>query len=52
VKGQAGLRAIQSNVLFGNYHFKKQWGAQDQPLYYQCWLAEGSGIPDLNPHSA
>lgn len=35
----------------GNYRFKKQWGAIDQPLYYQYWLAEDSRVPNLSPHS-
>jgi len=41
----------RSTMGSGNYRFKKQWGAQDQRLYYQYWLAEGTEMPDLNPHS-
>jgi len=35
----------------GNYKFKEQWGAEDQQLYYQFYLAEGTEIPVLSPHN-
>lgn len=36
----------------GNYHFKKQWGAEDQQLYYQYCFLNGDHMPDLDPHSS
>lgn len=33
----------------GTYRFKKQWGAQEQPLYWQYWLRDGATLPRLNP---
>ena len=30
----------------GTYHFKKQWGAIEQPLYWQYYLQEGTQPPD------
>lgn len=41
----------RSSKNSGTYRFKKQWGAQDRQLYYQCWLSEGAKIPDINPQS-
>lgn len=33
----------------GTYHFKKQWGAQPVPLYWQYLLNDGATLPELNP---
>ena len=33
----------------GTFHFKKQWGAQPVPLYWEYWLAEGLSLPDHSP---
>lgn len=33
----------------GTYKFKKQWGAQERPLYWHYWLAPGKAIPNLTP---
>ena len=33
----------------GTYRFKKQWGAQEQPLYWHYWLRDGGEPPRLNP---
>ena len=33
----------------GTYRFKKQWGAESVPLYWQYLVAEGSSMPELNP---
>lgn len=35
----------------GNYRFKKQWGAEDQQLYYQCYSLDGGDMPDLDPRN-
>lgn len=33
----------------GTYRFKKQWGAEAVPLYWQYLLEDGSSLPNLNP---
>jgi len=33
----------------GTYHFKKQWGAEPVPLYWEYWLREGAELPDRSP---
>jgi serine/alanine adding enzyme len=33
----------------GTYEFKRQWGAEPQPLVWEYWLAEGRTLPDLSP---
>lgn len=33
----------------GTYKFKKQWGAQEVPLYWHYWLKDGRELPRLNP---
>lgn len=33
----------------GTFSFKKQWGAQPVPLYWQYLLEEGHQMPELNP---
>ncbi|QWV91852.1 FemAB family PEP-CTERM system-associated protein [Geomonas oryzisoli] len=33
----------------GTYHFKRQWGAEPVPLYWQYLLADGVRPPELNP---
>ncbi len=33
----------------GTYKFKKQWGAQEVPLYWHYWLKDGGELPRLNP---
>jgi serine/alanine adding enzyme len=32
----------------GTYQFKKQWGAEPRPLYWQYWLSNGGRMPDLS----
>lgn len=34
-----------------HYNFKKQWGAQEQQLYYQYVLVNAKKFPDLNPQA-
>ena len=36
----------------GTHRFKKQWGAEEVPLYWQYLMAEGRDLPDLRPESA
>ena len=33
----------------GTWHFKKQWGAEEQALVWEYWTAEGVPVPALNP---
>jgi serine/alanine adding enzyme len=33
----------------GTFHFKKQWGAEAQPLVWEYWTADGERLPDLSP---
>lgn len=33
----------------GTHKFKKQWGAQEVPLYWHYWLQDGGELPQLNP---
>lgn len=39
----------RSTVDSGTYRFKQQWGAQPYQLHWYYWLADGRGIPQLNP---
>ena len=38
----------RSTVDSGNFHFKKQWGADPQQLYWYYHVNKGS-VPDVNP---
>lgn len=31
------------------YEFKRQWGAQPDPLVWEYWLPEGRALPDFSP---
>ncbi|MEP7309750.1 MAG: FemAB family XrtA/PEP-CTERM system-associated protein [Acidobacteriota bacterium] len=33
----------------GTFTFKKQWGAEAKPLYWEYWLDEGRSLPDRSP---
>ena len=35
----------------GTYRFKRQWGSQEQPLYWQYLLGPGQEMPSLKPDS-
>jgi len=35
----------------GTYVFKKQWGAQEVPLYWHYILNDGAAVPELRPDS-
>lgn len=39
----------RSKVGTGSYSFKKNWGFQPQPLYYQYYLVRSDRIPEVNP---
>ena len=39
----------RSKVDTGSYKFKKNWGFEPEPLYYEYYLASGGSIPDVNP---
>ncbi len=36
----------------GTYRFKKQWGAEEVPLYWNYLIPEGESIPKLRPDSS
>jgi len=42
----------RSSVGSGTYNFKMQWSAKPVPLYWNYWLGQGSGVPQVNGHSA
>ncbi|MFP4244373.1 MAG: FemAB family XrtA/PEP-CTERM system-associated protein [Ectothiorhodospira sp.] len=33
----------------GSFHFKKNWGFEPEPLYYEYHLVRARAIPDINP---
>jgi FemAB-related protein (PEP-CTERM system-associated) len=33
----------------GSYRFKKHWGFEPKPLYYEFYLVKSDSIPDINP---
>ena len=35
----------------GTFHFKRQWGAEPQPLVWEYWMAKGRSVPDLSPRN-
>ena len=35
----------------GTYRFKKQWGAQEKPLFWYYVLPNSNGLPKLNPNN-
>ncbi|MEZ5560432.1 MAG: FemAB family PEP-CTERM system-associated protein [Pseudomonadales bacterium] len=32
----------------GTYRFKRQWGAEEHPLFWYYWLRDGGALPELN----
>jgi FemAB-related protein (PEP-CTERM system-associated) len=36
----------------GSYRFKKHWGFEPEPLYYQYFLVKARAMPDLSPSNA
>lgn len=50
--GKKGVRLFdygRSKKDTGAYSFKKNWGFEPQPLYYEYHLVRASAMPDLNP---
>jgi serine/alanine adding enzyme len=41
----------RSNIDSGPYNFKKQWGTEIHPLYWQYYLCKSKEIPRLNPNN-
>jgi hypothetical protein len=39
----------RSTIDSGTFHFKKQWGAAERPLYWHYWLRQGKIVPRLTP---
>ena len=39
----------RSKVDTGAYRFKKHWGFEPQPLYYEYYLNKSGELPDVNP---
>jgi FemAB-related protein (PEP-CTERM system-associated) len=39
----------RSKVGTGPYHFKKNWGFEPQPLYYENLLVKAREVPEVNP---
>jgi len=39
----------RSKTGTGSYHFKKNWGFEPQPLYYEYFLVRSRGVPEVNP---
>jgi FemAB-related protein (PEP-CTERM system-associated) len=33
----------------GSYSFKKNWGFEPQPLYYEYFLVKAKSVPDVSP---
>jgi FemAB-related protein (PEP-CTERM system-associated) len=48
-RGFASFDFGRSTPNGGTFHFKKQWGAQPQQLFWEYWLAEGATLPDRSP---
>lgn len=49
---EKGIRVFdygRSKEGTGSYRFKKHWGFEPQPLYYEFYLVNSSSIPDINP---
>ena len=50
-KGFAAFDFGRSTREGGTYRFKRQWGAEERPLYWHYWLRPGVPLPQLNPHN-
>ncbi len=49
---EEGLRLFdygRSKREVGSYRFKKHWGFEPQPLFYEYHLVRASEVPDVNP---
>lgn len=41
----------RSKIDSGAYHYKRHWGIEPAPLYYQFDLLKSDSLPDLNPNN-
>jgi FemAB-related protein (PEP-CTERM system-associated) len=41
----------RSKIDTGSYRFKKHWGFEPQPLFYEYHLVKAREMPDLNPNN-
>ncbi|MGB0721429.1 MAG: FemAB family XrtA/PEP-CTERM system-associated protein [Gammaproteobacteria bacterium] len=51
---QRGARLFdygRSKAGAGSYSFKKNWGFEPEPLYYEYYLVKAAAVPDLNPNN-
>jgi FemAB-related protein (PEP-CTERM system-associated) len=49
---ERGLRVFdygRSKRDVGSYRFKKHWGFDPEPLYYEYFLVRAGSVPDVNP---
>lgn len=49
---ERGIRVFdygRSKVGTGSYSFKKNWGFEPEPLYYEFYLVNARRLPDVNP---
>ena len=49
---EKGIRIFdygRSKVGTGSYSFKKHWGFEPQPLFYEFHLVKSKSLPDINP---
>ncbi len=49
---EKGIRIFdfgRSKIGTGSYSFKKNWGFNPEPLYYEFYLVKSSTLPDINP---
>jgi FemAB-related protein (PEP-CTERM system-associated) len=49
---EAGYRLFdfgRSKIGTGPYHFKKNWGFEPQPLFYENFLVKAKSVPEVNP---
>jgi hypothetical protein len=41
----------RSTINSGAFNFKKKWGGEVKPLYWQYYLGRGAHVPDITPHN-
>jgi FemAB-related protein (PEP-CTERM system-associated) len=49
VSGRTSLDFGRSTPNEGTFHFKEQWGAKPEPLYWEYVMRGGRELPDLSP---
>jgi len=50
--GERGVRVFdfgRSKRDVGSYHFKRHWGFEPEPLFYEVRLVRSRSVPDVNP---